>query len=425
MAECPTLLVAAPASGQGKTLVTAALARRFRSSGRRVRVFKIGPDFLDPTVLERACGYPVYQLDLFMAGEAQCRRLLHEAAQQSDVILIEGAMGLFDGQPSSADLAALFSIPVLAVIDAAAMAQTFGALAYGLSQFRPDLSIAGIFANRIGGIRHAQMLRDALPPALRWAGYLSRRDEIALRERHLGLVQASEVPDLDARIDLAAQAMEWNLEHLQPVQFSDMQAPAVPRLLEAVRIAIARDAAFSFLYAANLELLSTMGARLQFFSPLVDDQLPDCDALWLPGGYPELHLQQLQANAKMKASISNHFAAGRPIVAECGGMLYLAETLTDKAGNRADMVGLLPGHAIMQPRLAALGLQSVEINGLTVRGHTFHHSRFESDIEPTARAQSASGEPGEAVYRMGSLMASYVHLYFSSNPQVVAGLFRP
>ena len=192
-ASCPALMVAAPASGQGKTLVTAALARRHRNAGRRVRVFKCGPDFLDPMILERASGAPVYQLDLFMCGEDECRRLLHVAAQEADLILVEGVMGLFDGAPSAADLAVRFNLPILAVVDGSAMAQTFGALVHCLATYRPDAKVAAVLANRVGSERHAEMLRESLCGQVQGLGALPRNEACAFPERHLGLVQADEI----------------------------------------------------------------------------------------------------------------------------------------------------------------------------------------------------------------------------------------
>ena len=194
-AACPALLVSAPASGQGKTLVTAAVARRHRNAGRRVRVFKCGPDFLDPMVLEQASGAPVYQLDLFMCGEEECRKLLHAAAQEADLILVEGVMGLFDGTPSAADLAAHFGLPVMAVIDGSAMAQSFGALALGLASYRDDISVKAVLGNRVGSDRHAAMLEESLKGDIQWLGTLPRDQDIELPERHLGIVQASEIAD--------------------------------------------------------------------------------------------------------------------------------------------------------------------------------------------------------------------------------------
>lgn len=428
MTACPALLVAAPASGQGKTLVTAALARRHARAGRRVRLFKCGPDFLDPMVLEAASGAPVHQLDLFMVGEAQCRALLHEAAQDADLILVEGAMGLFDGDPSAADLARRFGLPVLAVIDGSAMAQTFGALVHGLAGYRPDVTLAAVLANRVGSARHAELLEGSLPPGIRWLGAMARDAGIGLPQRHLGLVQAGEVNDLAARLDRAADLLPDSALWLpEPVEFAPGPDVAPARSLAGRTIAVARDAAFSFIYPANLTVLERAGARIAFFSPLADPELPECDAVWLPGGYPELHLEQLAANAPMLAAIRAHHAGGRPILAECGGMLYACQTLdngkTDGAHRRAELLGLLPARATMQPRLAALGMQEVEIDGRAVRGHTFHYSTLDTALPPLAQARTPDGRPGERVFRRGGLTASYMHLYFASAPELVAALF--
>ena len=426
--HCPALLIAAPASGQGKTTVTAALARLHARQGKRVRVFKCGPDFLDPMILARASGAPVYQLDLWMVGEAESRRLLWQAAGEADLILIEGVMGLFDGTPSAADLARHFGVPVLAVIDAAAMAQTFAALAHGLATFQPDLPFSGVLGNRVGSARHGEILRDALPASMRWYGALPRSAAVELPSRHLGLVQAEELADLDARLDAAADALAASADVSlpPPVAFA---APA-PRPLEprlaGVRIGVAHDSAFAFLYQANLDLLRELGAELRFFSPLADSQLPEVDSLYLPGGYPELHLARLEANQAMAQAIRDHHAAGKPIHAECGGMLYLLERLTDQAGASARMLGLLPGEATLQPRLTALALQEVELPEGRLRGHTFHHSALTSALEPIARGECPNYKrSAEAVYRIGRLTASYIHFYLASDPLAAAQLFLP
>lgn len=427
MAFCPALFIAAPASGQGKTTVTAALARHYRDQGNRVRVFKCGPDFLDPMILEYASGEPVYQLDLWMGGEPHCRQLLHEAACEADLILIEGAMGMFDGEPSSADLATLFNIPVLAIIDGSGMAQTFGAIAHGLATYRADLPFAGVFANRVAGERHYQMLAESLPEGMTSYGWLGRDTELALPERHLGLVQAIELDDLESRIARAAAALgEMHIPLPPAVEITAPASPLPESLLQGRRIAVARDMSFAFLYRANLELLQTLGAELEFFSPLDDETIPAADALYLPGGYPELYLEKLASNEAMKKVIHAFHDSGKPIVAECGGMLYLLESLTDVEGRRADMAGLLPGHAAMQERLANLGLHHIELPQGTLRGHTFHYSRMESPLEPIALSQGQrAGRRGEPVYREGNLVASYMHFYFPSNPEATAKLFAP
>jgi cobyrinic acid a,c-diamide synthase len=426
--HCPAVLIAAPASGQGKTTVTAALARLHRNQGRKVRVFKCGPDFLDPMILERASGAPVYQLDMWMVGADESRRLLWEAAAEADLILIEGVMGLFDGTPSSADLARHFGVPVLGVIDGTAMAQTFGALALGLARYQPDLPFAGVLANRVGTVRHAQLLEHSLTEGLRWYGALSRDLAIELPSRHLGLVQASELNDLDARLDAAAAALAESCQVAlpPPVCFAAPEPVVAPAALAGVRIAVAHDEAFAFTYGASLDLLRNMGAELSFFSPIHDAHLPPCDSLYLPGGYPELHHVALAANSTMLADIRAHRAADKPLLAECGGMLYLLDALTDVDGVRASLVGILQGEAVMQKRLAALALQAVELPEGTLRGHTYHHSLTSSECQPIARGVSPNGGRGaEAVYRIGRMTASYVHFYFPSNPPAIAALLRP
>ncbi|ACC72325.1 cobyrinate a,c-diamide synthase [Paraburkholderia phymatum] len=430
MPACPALFISAPASGQGKTTVTAALARHHRRMGRDVRVFKTGPDFLDPMILARASGASVMSLDLWMVGEHACRALLAEAARNADLILIEGVMGLFDGTPSSADLAAKFDVPVAAVISAKAMAQTFGAVAFGLARFRPDVPFHGVFANRVGSARHAQMLEESLPAGLTMLGYLSSTDAIELPDRHLGLLQAAEIGDLDARLDRAAEALASTaLAQLPPVVAFDepAQEATLPRLLDGMHIAIARDAAFAFIYPANVQLLEALGARVTYFSPLADEPVPvDASALYLPGGYPELHALALAANARSAASVRAHAAANKTIVAECGGMLYLLDSVTDTQGITTPMLGLLPGHAAMQTRFAALGMQQVDdsLHG-TLTGHTFHYSRVSTPLAPVRHATRAQSDaPGEAVYRQGSIVATYMHGYWPSNPAFAAALFN-
>src|SRR3569833_2809929 len=233
-----------------------------------------------------------------MGGEEHCRALLHEAAREADLILIEGVMGLFDGTPSSADLAQLFGIPVLAVIDAESMAQSFGAITHGLATYRKELPIAGVLANRVAGARRAEMTEQGMPPGVKVAAH--------------------------KEVTVAPQP-----------------------ILSGMRIGGARERAFSFLYHAYLDLLSAMGAELAFFSPLADAALPEVDSVYLPGGYPELHLSQLSANLSMAAALRRHVDAGKPVYAECGGMLYLLESLTDVKGQRADMTGIVPGTATM------------------------------------------------------------------------------
>ncbi len=423
MPACPALLIAAPASGQGKTTVTAALARLHARQGRRVTVFKCGPDFLDPQIHAFASGRPCQNLDLGMCGEADARWRLARAAADSDLILIEGVMGLFDGQPSAADIAERFAIPVMALIDAGKMAQTFGAVAHGLASYRPGLPFAGVLANRVGSPRHAGMLQDSLPPGMGWFGALPKSDD-SLPERHLGLLQAAEIDDLGERLDKLADALaaSASVDLPAPVVFPEADAPATAPLLAGKTVAIARDAAYGFIYPANLQTLRQLGADLRFFSPVAGDALPACDAVWLPGGYPELHAPAIGGNTTLWRQLRAHVDAGKPLLAECGGMMSLFEEVVDKAGTAHRFGGLLPGRSVMQKRLAALGTQFVDLPEGALSGHTFHYSKSESPLAPLTRARTADGRDGEAVYRLNRLTASYVHIYFPSNPEAIAAL---
>ncbi len=428
-ATVPALLISAPASGQGKTTVTAALARHAARQGWRVRVFKTGPDFIDPMILARAAGQPVGQLDLWMGGREHCRDLLWRAAREADLVLVEGVMGLYDGAPSSAELALAFDLPVLVVIDASAMAGTFGALALGLCAYRPELTVYGVLANRVGGSAHAAMLVESLTDAaanIRLVGALARDAALTIPERHLGLVQADDVADLDARLDRAADALgaSVRLEDIPRVTLgpgSPLDPP--PPLLAGARIAVARDAAFSFIYAANLELLRAMGATLVYFSPLRDASVPPADAIYLPGGYPELHAERLAANCTLHESLRRHADRGRPLLAECGGMMLLLEQLTDLEGRRHAMAGVLPGETLMQRQLQALALQSVDFRAGELRGHSFHHSSLRTMLAPLLYGRTQHGGRGEAVLRKGAVTASYIHFYWPSNPTAAAALF--
>jgi cobyrinic acid a,c-diamide synthase len=424
--EVKALLVAAVASGQGKTTVTAALARKLVRMGKRVRVFKCGPDFIDPMLLERASGAPVRSLDLWMVGKDLCRDQLAQAAAEADVILLEGVMGLYDGTPSSADLAREFGVPVMAVIDASAMAQTAGALVHGLRDYGP-VEMAGAIANRVASEGHAKMVATSLRDIPLFATL--PRQARSLPERHLGLVLPGEVSDIDALLDNLADQLVFDeaaWEQLRPVRIEIPPAPAAQApLLAGITIAVARDPAFMFIYPANLDILRSLGATLKFFSPLADEALPaEADAVYLPGGYPELHAETLSRAGAWQSSIRSAHAAGMPIVAECGGMMALADTLADQSGAVWNMAGLLQGAVAMQPRLAGLGSQGLPTGQGVLRGHTFHYSKLETVVTPAAHTvKHPSAMQGEAWYRVGSLTASYFHAYFPSNPAAVAALF--
>jgi cobyrinic acid a,c-diamide synthase len=442
--NAPAFLVCAIASGQGKTTVTAALARHHRLKGRRVRVFKTGADFLDALILEHAAGQAVHVLDLWMVGEEECRRLLEEARTAADLVLVEGVMGLYDGTPSSADLARALDLPVLAVIDVSAMAQTIGAVAMGLRDFGP-VRLAGVVANGVASPGHAAMVSASLRDVPLVATL--PRLPASLPERHLGLVPPAESAAIEAQIESLGRCISideraWDAAardavRKEPTDSSVTPTPIspsheLPRTapheapLAGRLVSIARDAAFAFLYPANVDCLESLGARLSFFSPLADEPVPSgADAVFLPGGYPELHAEPLCAAHRFQDSIRRVHAGGVPILAECGGMMALAQSLGDARGRQWPMAGLLPGCTRMQPRLAALGLQAWSTAFGELRGHTFHYSIFDTPLVGSTQTRAyPKGAEGETVYRCGSLTASYFHAYFPSCPPAIAALFR-
>ena len=434
--------MAAPASGQGKTTITAALAHLLHSRGKRVQVFKCGPDFLDPTWLALASGQPVDNLDLAMCGRADVERRLALATEHNDVVLIEGVMGLFDGARSAADIAALWNLPILLVIDSSSMAETFGAVAFGLANYRPGLRIAGVLANRVASERHSELLRKSMPVDVPWLGQVMRqqKEQAPIPSRHLGLVAADEMGDGLARIAQVAESLaQSDLGRLEWSQWqqrwsAELSAPselAPTRLLEGRRIAIARDAAFRFIYPANIAFLREQGATLQFFSPLAGDALPECDALWLPGGYPELHAETLVACQPLAEAIRQHWQADKPIWAECGGMLALMQELHwPSKALRTPLLGVIPGVVTQHDRLRGLGMQAWQSPWGMLRGHGFHYSTCDTSLPVVGHTQRLLDEDRvdaatqlESVYAQGSLRMSYFHAWFASNSVAAARLF--
>lgn len=429
---CPALFITAPASGQGKTTITAALARMLKRQGKIVRVFKTGPDFLDPQILAQASGEHVEQLDLWMAGENYCRYQFYQAAQEADLIIVEGAMGMFDGDPSSADLAATFNIPMAIVMDVKGMAQTAAAIAMGLANYRDDIQVAGLIANSCSTERHRQLIEDALPDSLPLLATLARSESVALPERHLGLVQASEVrAELEQRFNAGADwlvdaGLENILERFSNVEFKPAILPIEQPLLQDKIIAIAKDEAFSFIYQANLLLLKELGATLKFFSPLHDKEMPAADALWLPGGYPELHAKKLAENTSMLNSIRLFSEQNNPILAECGGFLYCLEELTDLNDETHVMLNILAGQGAMKGKRGCQGMQTAIFPEGEIRAHAHHRSRsFNMPEALSYGRRQRHPAPGEAVYRHNNLNASYLHLFFPSNPKAISRLFNP
>ncbi len=444
-------MIAAPASGQGKTVLTAAMARRFVNQGKTVRVFKIGPDYLDPTILELASRQRVYNLDLWMMGESHCRDLLARAAAANDIILVESLMGLHDNNPDNMQLARRFGLPVTLVMNVAKYAQTAAAIVEGLKNYRTEQAqgqteenqeenqerdqernqeenqnqakITAVIGNCVGSDNHDRLLRESVGED--YAGSIRRDERMELPHRHLGLVQAADIAGLDRQLDHAARALdEFGIDvPLRQVGFRAVRQIQPPALLAGRTIAVACDAGFSFIYPENISLLESLGACVVYFSPLNDEPLPRCDAVWLPGGYPELHLQKLSAAQRTKSHLAEHHRSGKPILAECGGMMAACQTLTGRDGETGSGFGLFEATCALTGGLQGIGLQKVDYGHGELRGHSFHHSVIQP-IDPRADGcgQKQHGGQGEAFWQSGKLTLTWLHHYFPSNPQAAAAL---
>ena len=416
-------LLAGTHSGCGKTTVMLALLQYLKSRGLKPRAFKVGPDFLDPLWHAAVSGRPSYNLDTQMVGITESRRLLNSLAEEEDCCLIEGVMGMFDGRAgvgqagSSVDLAAQLQVPVILVVDARGMSGSIVPLVSGFCDFarQQGVSIAGIIANRLGSDHHAQLLRDALaeyrlPPLIAW---LSKQASV-LEERHLGL----KTPDMEQLPDFAA-ALQVD-EALLSAVFSQWRGSETVQadtsaLLQGKTVAIAKDQACCFIYPANVDWLMAQGAGVEYFSPLAGEAVPDADALWLPGGYPELHVKQLARSATWE-SLKAFIESGKPVLAECGGAMLLGEALLAIDGRSWPMADILPFVSRMQNKLAALGYRE-EASGM--RGHEFHFSIRESKAS-LAPAFACNGDQG---IRYKNLRASYNHWYFASAPRAASEWF--
>ena len=454
------LIVAGTHSGVGKTTVALALMAALRRRGLRVQPFKVGPDFIDPGHHAAACGRVSYNLDTWMLPATAVRSLFGRAAAGADCAVIEGVMGLFDGRGdddprgSSADVARLLACPVVLVVDAAGLAASVAAVVKGFAEFDPAVRVAGVICNRVAGPRHYAYLEPAVRRHTGVAplGWLPRRPEWEIPERHLGLTTQEDLPAAgrlpweDSLADLAA-ALEETVEVDRLLELAVApDRPDAPGELGALlsrpprrRVAVARDAAFCFYYPDNFELLRQAGAEVVPFSPLDDAGLPaGVDLVYLGGGYPEVHAGRLAGNRAMHASLRRYHGQGGAVYAECGGLMYCCRELIDGDGRAWPMLDLLPARAVMQPRLAALGYVTWRACGDTllgpagteVRGHEYHYSRLEplGDLPAHAALHRPGQETRPDGFVRGRLLAGYAHLHFGSNPGVVealVGLPRP
>jgi cobyrinic acid a,c-diamide synthase len=440
----PRLLIGGVSSGVGKTTFTVGLCRALMRRGLRVQLFKCGPDYLDPTYHRKASGCAVHNLDSWLMGAAAVRGTFTRNAAHADISLIEGVMGLFDGASptdlsgSSAEIAQLLDCPIVLMADAGGMARTLSAVVKGFTCFEPGIAPRAVIANRIGSAGHLSLLQKAQLPEAPVLGGLLKRAELGFAERHLGLVAAQEA-DHEAAFEAWADEVEAHCDVPALLQLARDAAPlpaATPTARSTsprCRIGVARDAAFHFYYDENLRLLEAAGAQLVEFSPLTDADLPSLDGVYIGGGYPELHAAQLAANTSMRAALTTHARTGKPLYAECGGLMYLSEALVDLQGQSHPMLGLVPGRAIMQEKLQALGYVEVTTRapsplgaaGTRYRGHQFRYSMFESGVATQLDMQvKRTGKVQAEGYGKDNVLASYVHGHWASNPQVAEAFVR-
>jgi cobyrinic acid a,c-diamide synthase len=433
------LLVGGTASGVGKTTVALAVIACLRKRGYVVQPFKGGPDFLDTTHHSRVAGREARNLDTWMLSPEPNREVLRRAAVGADAVVVEGMMGLFDGKDgltetgSSAEIAKMFKLPVLLVLDCAKSARSVAATVLGFECFDPDLPLAGLILNRVAGPHHYQLLEAAIQARCKTPilGWLPREPAIAIPERHLGLHAAEEN---ETSLDTLAGLAEAHFKVDAILQLEFPLETAVPSAIRMesprLRIGVARDRAFSFYYEDNLDLLREHGAEIIPFSPIADRGLPaDLDALYFGGGYPELYARELSENKPMLDQIRAFTRSGGHVYAECGGLAYLSQQLTAADGNVYPLLGIVPLAIEMTSKLVDFGYVTVTFTqdcllgprGTTIRGHSFHYSRICSGPEVETSYQvdfSLSGKHQLEGFTCGNVLASYVHLHFGANPAV-------
>lgn len=446
-------MIAGTGSGVGKTSITLGLIAALRQRGLVVQSFKVGPDFLDPTWHSLASSRPCYNLDGWMCGEQYVRNLFAEKTADADIAIVEGVMGLFDGADpassvgSSAEIARWLGLPVLLVVNSHGVARTLAATVKGFCSFEEGVRISGVIANQAGSARHVNWLTEslqsaALPPLV---GALPRNGLPTLPSRHLGLVTAGSATVTPELLQELADRVEQQLQLDTILELATTAPQPEPAPINrpvsaapAVRIGIAWDDAFHFYYPDNLEALAAQGAELVRFSPLQDRCLPHTlDGIYLGGGYPEEQAARLEANNGMLTEIRTFIASGRPVYAECGGLMYLSSGIELLDGKRHAMAGILPFWTRMLPKRKALGYVEVTLArttllgtaGQTLRGHEFHYSELiEEPVATEARPylvrKRRVAQTIQDGYQQGNLLASYLHLQFAAHPECAAAFVQ-
>ncbi len=453
------LIIASPFSGTGKTTLTIGIMAALRSMGYTVQPFKVGPDYIDPLYHRAVCGRPSYNLDTWMMGDDGVRKTFLNAMEGSDIGVIEGVMGLFDGKEggsgagSTARIAKILNIPVVLVVDASKMAQSIAPLVYGYELFDREVRVVGVILNRVGSERHLNILKCAIEDRCNTpvVGYLFKDDLISIDERHLGLsIEPALLKDggMPSFVDrLKGMVMEnvkmdsiLELSCLKDVKrVSDYKKKRSTKPL--TRIGMAYDEAFCFYYQENIDILREAGAELVTFSPLHDRHLPDgLGGLYIGGGYPELYAKALEANTSLREEIKGNIEMGMSVYAECGGLIYLCREVVDLNGGRFDMVGVFPWNTSIDRHIASLGYVEVEVldglpflkAGECARGHEFRYSRIDMEEERCDIRSVYRLTENSSINRHNSIegflykntLASYIHLHFASNRCFAEGFVK-
>jgi cobyrinic acid a,c-diamide synthase len=440
-----SLVIAGERSGVGKTTLTLSLLSALRNRQKRVQSFKVGPDYIDPMFHRFVTGRSCRNLDPVLTSPTYVQHCFQHHTQDVEYALVEGVMGLFDGATgtddwaSTAHIARLLDLPIVLVLDCSRISRSIAALVHGYQTFDPSLNCAGLVLNRVGSDRHLELLKSALKPLnLPILGVLRRHEDIAIPDRHLGLIPTDELPELNQLIDrlatLGEHCFDWNtflplLQTTSPSQRSTPHSPLPTPHSPLPKLAIAHDRAFSFYYPDNLELLEQLGAELVFWSPLADEALPNgVSGLYFGGGFPEVFAEQLSQNRAARTAVRSAIAAGMPTYAECGGLMYLADQLVDFEGRSWEMVGVLPTVAQMGKRLT-LGYRQAKVlqdsfllkTNETVWGHEFHRSTLLPP--PNSPLYSLQGYDRDRPstfegWQVDNVHASYVHLHWGAAPHI-------
>lgn len=440
------IMFGATHSGAGKTTITLGIMHALTLRGLKVQPYKVGPDYIDTGWHKIATNHASCNLDAFMVPESTLNYLLESHAACSDINIIEGVMGLYDGYGtdpnfcSSAGLAKTLKCPIILVVDGKAVSTSIAATVMGFQNFQPNVPIVGVLVNRVNTDSHYQLLKQAIEtycqiPVL---GRLPNLPELALSERHLGLTPHEEMDDMQNYWQQLAELVEKHIDLDKIIELSDAQylpviSPEIPSSpnYQGLKMAVAQDAAFHFYYQDNLDLLTKLGVELIPFSPLTDSKVPTCDLLYLGGGFPEVFAEELSKNHSMRLSILDAHQQGKPIYAECGGLMYLGKSLKTMDEQSFEMVGVLDGFSQMSVGLKRFGYceaRSTEPTlladvGEVLKGHEFHHSEFYTDL-PCAFDfyKTRDGnviKEWQGAYQVGNTLASYLHVHFYQNPHML------